>query len=887
MTSLFDFVNEYPVFKKQHEHFLKAEEELYQCPQNTCLQVAIVLESFAKQLCADNALFLEKNAGGAKAIDILYNRNILNCELRQHAMTVFNHRNIAYHNDINDQTKAEECLKNGYLFCKKYIRLYLDPTIGIEYYRTPTQQEIRARKIEMLGITDTEELAKKLNEQTALCSSQKTVIDRQKDELAQTQAMIGQKDDVIFGLHRQIEEMGDALKMHQDNEQARLAYRQQMFASTDKKYLNDLNNEQKQAVLETEGRVRVIAGPGTGKTKTLVRRFVHLVLEKHIMPENILCLTFTNKAAKEMRSRIGEWLGVCDLSQVCTFHALCYRILVENAALLNIRNDFVILDEDDKTGLLEEICESMGVDISSGPYTIKKIKDTIEKWKKERYRSQYLKILFSFPSEQIEQIIQNCQDDFTEIFFRYIYEQRRSAALEFSDLMNATSYLFFQHPDIKEQWQRSIKYVMVDEYQDVDEAQARMCECLAEINHNLFVVGDPNQTIYSWRGANASLINRFAVTQPQKDIVLIENYRSSPEILAAAKNVISQQSAYCYNSNRPSGKEPIFYQARTKSEEAAWIVDKMIELSAGGVRRNEIAVLFRQSASSQRIELALLKKGLPYIVIGGNAFYNSKEIKTILSYLHLIVSDNDIAFKKVIGKPSRGIGAKTIRQLYEIQQQKQCSLFEALEKALRHKDVFVNESAKANAATFVSFIHDIRAELQTAPLSKIVSDVIEQSGYSRHLAENQNDDGLKNLIELLSAIQDKEKENRELGITNYSVDEYLKEVATYTASDNKERQNAFVLSTIHGVKGLEYRYVFICGLEENAFPLNYKSPKGTLANETEFLFEERRLCFVAITRATQGLFITNALSQHGADPSDRLVPSRFINEMRGNGIVAF
>jgi DNA helicase-2/ATP-dependent DNA helicase PcrA len=607
-----------------------------------------------------------------------------------------------------------------------------------------------------------------------------------------------------------------------------------------------------------------------------------LVISKHVEPDNILCLTFTNKAAREMKSRIGEWLGACDLSQVCTFHSFCYRIVTENADLLHFSDSFVLLDTDDKNSLIEEICERIGIDTSEKGYSVLKIRRYIDGFKSGISRRRYLDLLFGPSDEAVDCAIKSSSTQLDEICYRFLYEQRTSALLEFDDLIHAVSYLFYTNPQVMSWWQNRIKYVMVDEYQDVNGFQAQMCKCLSAVNKNLFVVGDPNQTIYSWRFADVKYINQFVAESKEKDIVLVDNYRSTPEILSVARNLIRKQSKYSFVARNPSGERPVFYQAKTRSEEAAWIVNTMNWIVRQGVPRNEVAVLYRNSSSSSRIEYELLKRKLPYIVIGGNSFYSSNDIKVIIAYLQLIVYDNDFAFKKVIGKPSRGIGGKTLAKLFGIQVERNCSLFEALSISLSESipNVFSTSTSVKKARDFVAFVETIRKELETSSISKIVSDIIELSGYASFLSENEDDDGLRNIIEFLSTVQNIESENANAGITNYSVQDFLKETATYTSSDNSEKTNSFVLSTVHGAKGLEYQYVILSGMEESSFPSDFKYRNGTITTEIEHIQEERRLCFVALTRATKGVFVTNASTVNNDGPNDRLIPSRFINEMQ-------
>ena len=865
MASQFDFLKEYSELAKYHSQFVQAEEYLYDNPQATCLQLGTLIEDFAKFLCRENGIVLPPKGAGNKAINELDNRGIIDCELTYHARIVMEERNTSTHKNISDEEKAKEALKNCFLFCKKYIKKHSDPLIAIDYYRIPSKAIIDNRIIEKLGLPDlTAEingLNVKLKEMEALCSA---------------------KDQTISEQIGQIHNLDTLVAGFQKKEEERKA-KYSSIVPLDSDYLKDLNDNQKQAVLETEGFVRVLAGPGTGKTKTLVRRFVHLVVSKHIQSNNILCLTFTNKAAEEMRTRIGKWLGACDLSQVCTFHSLCFRIVSENANKLNISADSIILDSDEKTAIIEEIRDKMEIDSTDREYSVSRIKKAIEFFKNGRQRQKYLELLFGNSIESIEAAIRSSTTPMDEICYRFLYEQRLSSLLEFDDLIHATSYLFFTHPELLDEWQRRIQYIMVDEYQDVNSFQANMCQCLAGINHNLFVVGDPNQTIYSWRHADVRFIETFPVDDSNKDIVLMENYRSTPEILHAAQNLIQKQSSFSFRSCMPSGEIPEFFQAKTRSEEAEWIVNKMAHLANQGVPKNEIAVLFRNSYSSQRIELELLKQHLPYRVIGGNAFYNSKEIKTIMSYLQLIAYDNDFAFKKIIGKPSRGIGGKTIEKLNLIRHRNNTSLFESLKYALNNNptEVFSTENAVKKAKEFVLFVESVRQKINTVSLSQIVSDVVEKSGYSALLTDNGDDNGLRNLIELLATIQTKEREKAFIGMKEYTVQDYLKEIATYSSTDNSGNKDVFILSTIHGAKGLEYKYVIICGLEENTFPTEFKYRNGTITTEVEHLYEERRLCFVALTRATKGVFITNALSQNNSGPEDCLVPSRFISEIQG------
>lgn len=920
INSQFDFLKEYPELVRYHKHFLRAEEYLYDSPQDSCSQITVFLEGFAKQLCIDNNIQLEPLAGAARAINELCFTRTIDYEFQKYAVPIIANRNNALHENVDSEEKAIESLQNGYLFCRRYIIKYLDPTMIVGYYKVPTREEIRGRKIDGLGIGTTAVLMEQLKSLEIRCESSDEIVKKQTKEntrlkerlearekeikemvsdtenvskkhqimldekdqaLAVAKNAISEKETLIAEQNRTIGELQMLVSSHNEKEAEYTSQVNNVIASG-YDYLNDLNAEQRKAVLETEGYVRVLAGPGTGKTKTLAHRFIHLVVSKKIPPESILCLTFTNKAAREMKTRIGQHLGSCDLSQICTFHSFCYRIISENSEDLGLRSDFVMIDTEDATVIIEDICDKMSIEMS-GSYSLKSIKRALRNFKTGKRMLEFRKMMFDKSFKNIETSIHTCSSTMDEICYRFVYEQKASSLLEFDDLIYATGYLFSIKPEIMRNWQNRLKYIMVDEYQDVDPRQAKMCQCLAEINKNLFVVGDPNQTIYSWRFADVRCLKQFPIQDSSKDIVLVENYRSTPEILSISKQLIEKQSSYSFRTQKPSGEKPFIYQAKTTTDEATWIVDKMESLAESGTAKNKIAVLFRSGYMSQKIELELLKRNLPYRVIGGNAFYNSKEIKVIHSYLQLIAYDNDFAFKKVIGKPSRGIGGKTISKLYEIKQERNLSFFEAMRFVLQNEilGVFNTETAIQKAQEFVSFIDCLRQESGEKKLSRIVSDIIEKSGYASLLSDNEDDEGLRNVIQLLSSIQNKESDNDVMGIANYTIHDYLKEIATYSSSDNKADEDSFVLSTIHGSKGLEYQYVILCGLEENEFPTCFKYHTGNITTEVEHLQEERRLCFVALTRATEGVYLTYAISQDNRGEEDRLAPSRFIKEIQG------
>lgn len=918
MKSQFDFLKEYSEFSRHHKHFIRAEEYLYESPQDTCNQLTISIERFAKELCSKRKIQLDSSAGASRAINELCYRKIIDFELQRYACFVITSRNESLHNDIDNLEVAKKCLQNGYLFFKKYIQKYIDPAVTIGGYIIPSASEIRNRKIETLRVSNAFELTKELKTLEEECKSvnnyarekenenetlrrkleieehkhsetkaysennireHQILISKKNDEIKEKELELIKKEEIIAHQRDKIKELDTIIASRLEADR-KFKSKITEIVSKGYTYLDELNKEQKKAVLETDGYVRVLAGPGTGKTKTLAHRFVHLVVSKQIKPENILCLTFTNKAAKEMKNRISKWLGFCDLSQVCTFHAFCYRIVSENASEIHFRNDFIIIDTDDKEGIIEAICEKMSIDTTDKRFSLAKLKNTLDKFKINDQR-RFLNLLFGCPLETIEAEIKTAKTIYEEVYLRFIFEQRRMSLLEFEDLFSATSYLFYIKPEIMDFWQNKIQYIMVDEYQDVNYRQAKMCECLAKIHKNLFVVGDPNQTIYSWRNSDVRFINHFPVKNTEKDIMLVENYRSTPEILNAAKRLIEKQSKFVFQSNKESGLTPIVYGAGKRSDETRWIVDKMETLVKQSVPRNEIAVLFRNSYSSQRIELELLERHLPYRVVGGNAFYNSKEVKVIHSYLQLIAYDNDFAFKKVIGKPSRGIGGKTINKLFDIKETKSTSLFGALKYATEHDgdDIFPTDGSKEKAKEFVEFIASLRGKIQEINLLSVIAEVIERSGYASSLSDSNDDDGLRNIVELLKTVREKEKEFESTENRSYTMRDYLNDMATYSSTDNESSQDSFVLSTIHGAKGLEYQYVIVCGLEENSFPRAFKYSNGSIETENDFLNEERRLCFVALTRAKKGVFLTFASSENGNKSDDILQPSRFINDI--------
>lgn len=620
-----------------------------------------------------------------------------------------------------------------------------------------------------------------------------------------------------------------------------------------------LNTEQIAAVTSTEGFVRVIAGAGSGKTRALTHRFAFLVNEMGILPQNILCVTFTNKAANEMRQRIHNLIGDNDTGYINTFHGFCVAVLQEDSYAVQYPKNFLVLDNSDIDSMLRIIYEERGLTLRD--MTFADARDMIEIQKLFKKPEYYLDMI-SMSLEALHEKYLNAANKNDIIFYGYLYQEKKCFGLDYNDLIKFTLYIFSQNEEICLKWQKRLAYIMIDEFQDIDGLQYELMEKLCAYHKNLFIVGDPDQTIYTWRGADVKYLLEFdRHFSPAKTVMLLKNYRSTPQILAAANSLIEK------NKHRiakdlipvlPDGEKPVFCFAANADQEAEWIVSKIKELHKTGVDYRDITVLYRAHYVTRPIEEALLKEKLPYHIYSGVPFFGRAEIKDALSYLRMIVSQDDLSFRRVINTPKRNVGRRRMAFLEEYAEKNGCTLYTAL-KQTADDDIFNGTKARQ----FISLIEDFSNGYEERAVSDLLSSILNESGYETMLRTEGSQERLDNLAELKQSVLEYETSCGE----EATVLHYLAHVALFTNNDVEDTSDKVKLMTVHAAKGLEFPYVMLCGMNEGVFPS--RKTKDLLGME-----EERRLAFVAMTRAEKGLFLSGAEGRN-FDGTPRY-PSRFV-----------
>ena len=620
-----------------------------------------------------------------------------------------------------------------------------------------------------------------------------------------------------------------------------------------------LNAAQREAVTTTEGFVRVIAGAGSGKTRALTRRFAYLVNDLGILPGNILCVTFTNKAANEMRQRIHNLTGDNDTGYINTFHGFCVSVLQEDIHAVQYPKSFLVLDNADIDDMLRLIYEERGLSLRDMRYADARDMFEIQKlFKKPEY---YLDLINMSLQELHEKYLQAAAlNDI--LFYGYLYQQKKCFGLDYNDLIKFTLYIFRENTEIRLKWQKRLEYIMIDEFQDIDGLQYELMEALCGYHKNLFIVGDPDQTIYTWRGADVKYLLDFDKSHPgTKTILMMQNYRSTPQILAAANSLIGK------NKHRiqkelvpvlPDGGSVLCHHARNAEEEAEWIAFQMHELHDRGVAFKDMTVLYRAHYVTRTIEEVFQKRKLPYCIYSGVQFFNRMEIKDALSYLRMITYKDDLSFRRVVNTPKRNLGQRRMAFLQEYAASNGCSLYEALCRTLED-EIFKG----TRAAKFVSLVERFSADYAERPVSEVLSAILDRSGYEQMLRTEGSQERLDNLAELKQSVFEYETTCGE----EATLEHYLSHVALFTNSDASEPGDKVKLMTVHAAKGLEFPYVFLCQMNEGVFPTRRTSTLPAME-------EERRLAFVAMTRAEKRLFLSEAEGRN-LDGSPRY-PSRFL-----------
>ena len=623
--------------------------------------------------------------------------------------------------------------------------------------------------------------------------------------------------------------------------------------------LEELNEQQRQAVTATEGFIRLIAGAGSGKTRALAHRFAYLVNEIGIMPSHILCVTFTNKSANEMKKRIRRLTGDNDTGYISTFHSFCVSVLQEDSHAVQYPKSFLVLDNADIDTMLKIIYEERSLTLRH--MTFAKARDMIEIRKIFR-EPEYYADMIALPLDKLQQKYLDALETDDIIFYGYLYQEKKCFGLDYNDLIKYVLHIFSVSEEIRLKWQQRLEYIMIDEYQDIDELQYRLMKVLCQYHQNLFIVGDPDQTIYTWRGASVRYLLDFEKEFPRvQTIMMMQNYRSAPQILAAANSLIARNKYRLKKDLLPSlpdGAPVVYHHAKTAQAEAKWIASQIKELAGQEVQLSAIAILYRAHYISRTLEEVLLQEKIPYTIYSGVQFFGRMEIKDALAYLRLIIYKDDLSFLRVANVPKRNIGERRLKFLQNYAEQNQCSLYSALQRTIDN-EIFKGTKAQR----FLALIERFSAGCQDMPISELLSTLLDQSGYEAMLRTEGSQERLDNLAELKQAVCEYETSCGE----ECTLEHYLAHVALLTNTDAVSGKNAVKLMTVHTAKGLEFPYVFLCSLEEGVFP---SKKTATL----EGMEEERRLAFVAFTRAEKGLFLSDAEGRN-LDGSYRY-PSRFI-----------
>jgi DNA helicase-2/ATP-dependent DNA helicase PcrA len=647
--------------------------------------------------------------------------------------------------------------------------------------------------------------------------------------------------------------------------------------------LDFLNESQRQAVLHTDGPVMLLAGAGSGKTRTLVARIQYLLEEKNVSPFQLLAVTFSNKAAREMRERLAHNTSInVGALQVTTFHAFCAKVLRMEGAYLGLSKNFTIYDDGESQSIIKALLAKRGINTKElSPYTVAAYIDSLKN----------LGYYIGLPrNEQVEKYAEDRR--MWDIFLEYEAELHRSNAVDFGGLITGILNLFRTFPEVQTKYQNKYKYVLVDEYQDTNRAQFEMILLLSEGHRNLCVVGDEDQSIYSWRGADIRNILDFEkVFAEAKLIKLEQNYRSSKKIIEAASEVISRNVARKGKqmwTNNDDGDEITIVECRDDRAEAEYIALQIKKIALEGVSLKDIAVFYRNNAHSRTIEDALRKEKFPYRVVAGIKFYDRKEVKDMIGYMRVVVNKKDsLALTRIINTPARGVGATSLRKLEDEAVRLQLSLFELIEKIAEQPSEYkhLSLSGKVQSAInqLVSLIQEVQVleEKNHSPTSSYEK-LLNESGYYEFLRADKTYEGaarLENLEELMSAVKQFEESETEPNLVKF-----LETITLDTTTEEKTGE-LISLMTVHGSKGLEYPYVFLIGAEENIFP-SYKSLEiGPTAIE-----EERRLFYVAMTRAMKQLTITFAqgrmlwgsLKFNGPSQFLQEIPERYYNWINYN-----
>lgn len=635
--------------------------------------------------------------------------------------------------------------------------------------------------------------------------------------------------------------------------------------------LTGMNDQQAEAVQTTEGPLLIMAGAGSGKTRVLTHRIAYLIDEKMINPWNILAITFTNKAAREMRERAVALNPATSETLIATFHSMCVRILRREADHIGYNRNFTIVDPGEQRTLMKRILKNLNLDPKK--WNERAILGTISNAKNDlldeiAYEHQ--------AGDMYTQIVAKCYKAYQE-------ELHRSKAMDFDDLIMMTLRLFDKNPDVLAYYQQRYQYIHVDEYQDTNHAQYQLVKLLASRFKNICVVGDADQSIYGWRGADMQNILDFEKDYPEAKVVLLEeNYRSTKKILQAANEVIKNN-----RNRRPKklwtqndeGEQIVYYRANDERDEAVFVASTIDNIVREKVKNfKDFAVLYRTNAQSRTIEEALLKSNIPYTMVGGTKFYSRKEIRDVISYLNLIANTSDnISFERVVNEPKRGVGPGTLEKLRNFAYEQNMSLLDASANIMLSP---IKGKAAQGVYDFANMILNLRDQLDGLSITDTVEAILDKSGYLDALSMQQtleSQSRIENIEEFMSVTKNFDETNTDGTEDETGIDRlgrFLNDLALIADTDDGEAEAAEVtLMTLHAAKGLEFPVVFLIGMEEGVFPLSRAS------EEPDELEEERRLAYVGITRAEEILFLTNANTRTLFGKTSYNRPSRFLREI--------
>ncbi len=600
-----------------------------------------------------------------------------------------------------------------------------------------------------------------------------------------------------------------------------------------------LNKDQKEAVLSDDPHMRVIAGAGSGKTRVLTMRIAHLIEDEDVRENRILAITFTNKAANEMKERIRKMLGERVREPwISTIHSLCVRILREDITVLGYPRNFTIMDAEDQKAILKEAYKQMNLEVSNYPYSA--MLSYISNNKTEGISVEHAKTLAgSYLEEKVK----------ADVYEYYINRLQALYALDFDDLITWTVRMFAKFDEVLTKWQRRFEYILVDEFQDIDNVQYKLIRYLAGSQNSLYVVGDPDQTIYTWRGANVDIIMNFTKDYPDtKTVILNENYRSTEAILNGANSVIKNNRHRVKKdlfTNRKSDEKITHYASASDEYQAAWIAEKIAELHRKGKSYTDIAILYRSNYLSRNLEKAMLDMRIPYIIYGGIRFYERQEVKDALCYLRMVTTADDLALGRILNRPKRGIGNKTMDAIAEEARKSRVSMYEVLKR----NEIFSGKNKKT-IESFVAMVESWReAAANGMEIFRLFEKIIDDSGYRAMLEENKETDRIENIKELIDDVREFSETYPES-----TLDEYMQLVSLYGDRDETMSSEYVRLMTVHAAKGLEFDTVFVSDMNEGIFP-NERAMNDSGSRGVE---EERRLAYVAFTRARNKLYLTEA-----------------------------